>query len=158
MHPIEPTHDPAEIAEVINDAAAVYRGAIPADCWHEPYMPLDELRAEIAAGVQFWGIRRGGRVAAVMGLQRVLDVSLIRHAYTRTEEQGSGLGSALLEHLKRRSDRRLLIGTWKAATWAITFYERRGFRVVSDEEKDRLLRRYWTVPERQIAESVVLSA
>lgn len=158
MHPIEPTHDPAEIAEVINDAAAVYRGAIPADCWHEPYMPLDELRAEIAAGVQFWGIRCGGRLAAVMGLQQVLDVFLIRHAYTRTEEQGSGLGSALLEHLKHRSERRLLIGTWKAATWAITFYERRGFRVVSDEEKDRLLRRYWTVPERQIAESVVLSA
>ncbi len=158
MHPIEPTHDLADIAEVINDAAAVYRGAIPADCWHEPYMPFDELRAEIAAGVQFWGIRRGGRLAAVMGLQQVRDVFLIRHAYTRTAEQGSGLGSALLEHLKRRSERRLLIGTWKAATWAITFYEHRGFRVVSEEEKDRLLRRYWTVPERQIAESVVLSA
>ena len=106
-------------------------------------MPMDELRAEIDAGVQFWGIRRGGRLAGVMGLQ---------------QEQGSGLGSALLEHLRRRSDRRLLIGTWKAATWAIRFYERRGFRVVSDAEKNRLLRRYWTVPERQIQESVVLSA
>ena len=158
MHPIEQTHDLAEIAEVINDAAVVYRGAIPADCWHEPYMPMDELRAEIDAGVQFWGIRRGGRLAGVMGLQQVRDVFLIRHAYTRTEEQGSGLGSALLEHLRRRSDRRLLIGTWKAATWAIRFYERRGFRVVSATEKNRLLRRYWTVPERQIQESVVLSA
>ena len=92
-----------------------------------------------------------------MGLQQVRDVSLIRHAYTRTAEQGSGIGSALLEHLKRQSDRRILVGTWKAATWAIRFYERRGFRVVSDEEKDRLLRRYWTVPERQIEESAVLS-
>jgi GNAT superfamily N-acetyltransferase len=157
VHPIEQTQDLAEIAEVINDAAAAYRGVIPADRWRLPYMPPDELRAEIAAGVQFWGIRRSGRLAGVMGLQRVREVSLIRHAYTRTAEQGGGVGSALLDHLKRRSDRRLLIGTWKAATWAIRFYERRGFRVVSDAEKDRLLRRYWTVPERQIEESVVLS-
>ena len=134
-----------------------YRGAIPADRWHDPYMPMEELRAEIAAGVQFWAIRRGGRLAGVMGLQRVLDVALIRHAYTRTADQGSGLGSALLEHLKRGSDRRMLVGTWKAATWAIRFYERRGFRRVDDAEKDRLLRRYWTVPERQIEDSVVLS-
>ncbi|TAK85082.1 MAG: GNAT family N-acetyltransferase [Betaproteobacteria bacterium] len=121
-------------------------------------MPVGELSAETAAGVQFWGIRRGSRLLGVMGLQRVDDVSLIRHAYTRTAEQGSGVGGALLEHLKRQSDRRLLIGTWKAATWAVRFYERRGFHVVSDAEKDRLLRRYWTVPERQIEESVVLSA
>jgi GNAT superfamily N-acetyltransferase len=158
VHPILPTNDLAEIAEVINDAATVYRGAIPADCWHEPYMPLEELRAEIAAGVQFWGIRSGSRLLGVMGLQRVDDVCLIRHAYTRTAEQGGGVGGALLEHLKRQSDRRLLIGTWKAATWAIRFYERRGFHVVSAAEKERLLRRYWTVPERQIEESVVLSA
>lgn len=158
MHPIQPASDLAEIAVVINDAAAVYRGVIPADCWQEPYMPVDELRAEITAGVQFWGIRGRGRLLGVMGLQRVDDVSLIRHAYTRTAEQGSGVGGALLEHLKRRSDRRLLIGTWKAATWAIRFYEHRGFHVVSDAEKERLLRRYWTVPERQIEESVVLSA
>jgi GNAT superfamily N-acetyltransferase len=157
VHPIEQTQDLAEIAEVINDAATAYRGVIPADRWHVPYMPMEELRAEIAAGVQFRGIRRGGRLAGVMGLQQVRDVSLIRHAYTRTAEQGSGIGSALLEHLKRQSDRRILVGTWKAATWAIRFYERRGFRVVSDEEKDRLLRRYWTVPGRQIEESAVLS-
>jgi GNAT superfamily N-acetyltransferase len=157
VHPIEQTQDLAQIAEVINDAAAAYRGVIPADRWHEPYMPMEELRAEIAAGVQFWGIQHDGRLAGVMGLQQVRDVSLIRHAYTRSARQGSGIGSALLEHLKRQSDRRLLIGTWKAATWAIRFYERRGFRVVSDEEKERLLRRYWTVPERQIEESAVLS-
>ncbi len=158
MHPIEPLHDLAEIAEVINDAATAYRGAIPADRWNEPYMPAEELAAEIAAGVQFWGIRRGSRLLGVMGLQRVDDVWLIRHAYTRSAEQGAGIGGALLEQLKRRAHGRLLIGTWKAATWAIRFYERRGFRVVSEAEKDRLLRRYWTVPERQIEESVVLSA
>ncbi len=157
MHPIEPIHDLAEIAEVINEAAIAYRGVIPADRLHEPYMPMDELRAEIAAGVQFWGIRRGARLSGAMGLQRVLDVSLIRHAYTRTAEQGSGVGSALLQHLARESDRRMLVGTWKAAAWAIRFYERRGFRLVGDAEKDRLLRRYWSVPERQIEESVVLS-
>jgi GNAT superfamily N-acetyltransferase len=158
VHPIEQTADIAAIAEVINDAAAAYRGVIPADRFHEPYMPLAELRAEIDAGVQFWEIRSGERVAAVMGLQRVRDVSLIRHAYTRTEAQGSGFGSALLAHLQRRSKQRLLVGTWKAATWAIRFYERRGFRLVGEDEKNRLLRRYWSVPERQIEESVVLCA
>jgi GNAT superfamily N-acetyltransferase len=155
---MERIQDLAEIAEIVNEAASAYRGVIPADCWQEPYMPMDELRAEIAAGVQFWGIRRAGRVAGVMGLQQVLDVALIRHAYTRSAEQGSGVGGALLEQLKRAADRPLLVGTWKAATWAIRFYERRGFRRVGDEEKVRLLRRYWTVPERQIEESAVLSA
>jgi GNAT superfamily N-acetyltransferase len=135
-----------------------YRGVIPADRWHEPYMPAEELAREMQAGVKFFCARRNGRVIAVMGLQHVADVALIRHAYTRTAEQGSGIGSALLEHLKRQTDRRLLVGTWKAAVWAVRFYERRGFRRVSDEEKARLLRRYWNVPERQIEESVVLTA
>jgi GNAT superfamily N-acetyltransferase len=148
--------DADEICLVVNDAAAAYRGVIPADCWKEPYMPLEEVHEEIAAGVVFWGDRRGGRLAGVMGLQEVLDVALIRHAYTRTSEQGAGVGSALLEHLRQQTDLPLLVGTWKAAAWAVRFYERRGFRLVSDEEKARLLRRYWTVPERQIAESVVL--
>lgn len=146
-----------EICDVINDAAVAYRGVIPADRYHEPYMPLDELRAELEAGVEFFCMRRDGRVAGVMGLQHVADVALIRHAYTRTTEQGSGVGSALLAHLRRQTDRRLLVGTWKAAGWAVRFYERRGFRLVSDEEKVRLLRRYWSVPERQIEQSVVLS-
>jgi len=155
---IECVHEPAAICEVINEAAEAYRGVIPADCWHEPYMPLDELRAELAAGVQFFGIRKDALLVAVMGLQPVADVALVRHAYTRTAHQGAGLGGALLGHLKRQTDRRLLIGTWKAATWAVAFYERRGFRQVTDEEKVRLLQRYWSVPARQVKESVVLTA
>jgi GNAT superfamily N-acetyltransferase len=142
----------------VNDGAIAYRGVIPADRWHDPYMPLDEVRAEMGAGVEFFCVRRDGRVVGVMGLQNVADVALIRHAYTRTADQGKGIGSLLLEHLKRQTDRRLLVGTWKAATWAVRFYERRGFRLVSDDEKVRLLRRYWTVSEPQIDESVVLTA
>jgi GNAT superfamily N-acetyltransferase len=135
-----------------------YRGVIPADRWHEPYMPMEELRAELQAGVRFFCVRRGAHVAGVMGLQQVVDVALIRHAYTLSVEQRSGIGTVLLEHLKTQTDRKLLVGTWKAATWAVRFYERRGFRLVPDEEKVRLLRRYWRVPERQIEESVVLAA
>src|ERR1700694_378846 len=150
--------DADEICLVVNDAATVYRGVIPADRWKEPYMPLEEVLEEIEAGVVFWGDRRGGRLAGVMGLQNVKDVALIRHAYTRTAEQGAGVGSALLEHLRSQADRPLLVGPGKAATWAVKFYERRGFRLVSDEDKVRLLRRYWRVPERQIEESVVLKS
>jgi len=142
---------------VINDAAAAYRGVIPADRWHEPYMPREELLSEIQAGVKFFCIRRDGRVVGVMGLQHVADVALIRHAYTVSSQQHGGVGTLLLQHLKRQADRPLLVGTWKAATWAVRFYERRGFRLVSDEEKERLLRRYWNIPERQVAESVVLT-
>ena len=120
-------------------------------------MPAAELAEEIAAGVVFWGCEEGGRLVAVMGLQDVLDVTLIRHAYTRTDHQGRGLGSALLKHLCELTDRPILIGTWKAATWAIRFYERHGFHLVSEAEKRVLLQRYWTVPERQIQESVVLA-
>jgi GNAT superfamily N-acetyltransferase len=155
---MERIENEAEICAVINDGAAAYRGVIPADRWHEPYMPLEELRAEIAAGVAFWGVRRGGELVAVMGLQQVADVTLIRHAYTRTAAQGQGLGSALLEHLVRQSDRPVLVGTWKAATWAVRFYQSRGFQLMSEQEKEVLLRRYWSIPERQIEESVVLRA
>ena len=142
--------------EVINDGARAYRGVIPADCWSEPYMPAAELRDEIAAGVRFWGYFDGDRLAAVMGIQDVKDVALIRHAYTRTAGQGKGLGGRLLAHLAGHSDRPILIGTWMAATWAIRFYAARGFELVTPAEKERLLKRYWTVSERQIAESVVL--
>jgi N-acetylglutamate synthase-like GNAT family acetyltransferase len=121
-------------------------------------MPIKELLAEISAGVEFFCVRRNGRVAGVMGLQHVADVALIRHAYTLTSEQGAGIGTLLLQHLTKRTDRKLLVGTWKAATWAVRFYERRGFHQVSDEDKVQLLRRYWTVSERQIEESVVLAA
>ena len=146
----------ADILEIVNDAARAYRGVIPADRWHEPYMPEEELRAEMAAGVAFWGCTREGRLAGVMGLQHVQDVALIRHAYTRTAIRGSGVGGALLEHLKREARAPLLVGTWKAATWAVRFYEKRGFVLTSEREKELLLRRYWAIPERQIEESVVL--
>jgi GNAT superfamily N-acetyltransferase len=145
-----------EIGEVINDGARAYRGVIPADRWHEPYMPDDELKRELAAGVAFWGFYEGSRLLGVMGLQPVADVALIRHAYTRTQAQGRGIGSALLEKLKALDTAPLLVGTWKAAAWAIRFYEGRGFTRVPDPEKVRLLKRYWTIPERQVEESVVL--
>jgi GNAT superfamily N-acetyltransferase len=146
------------IHEIINDAAAAYRGVIPADCWHEPYMSFDELRAAIAQGVDFSGFYEGHDLVAVMGLQEVDDVVLIRHAYTRTAQRGRGFGTALLQRLRAGADRPILIGTWRAATWAIRFYEKQGFQlVVPDAAKDGLLRRYWTVPERQSAESVVLT-
>jgi GNAT superfamily N-acetyltransferase len=145
------------ILAIINDGASAYRGVIPADRWKFPYMPAAELAEEIAAGVVFWVGEEGGELIAVMGLQDVADVTLIRHAYTRTSHQGRGLGSALLTHLRAQTSRPILIGTWKAATWAIRFYERHGFRLVSEPEKRSLLQRYWTVPERQIQESVVLA-
>ena len=119
-------------------------------------MALQELRAEIAAGVEFWGIHREGELIAVMGLQPVKDVALIRHAYTRTAAQGLGAGTALLEHLRGQTDRRMLVGTWKAATWAVRFYQKRGFTLTDDRRKEQLLRAYWSIPDRQIEESVVL--
>lgn len=146
----------ADILDIVNDAARAYRGVIPADRWHEPYMAEEELRAEMAAGVAFWGFATQGRLAGVMGLQYVQDVALIRHAYTRTALRGSGIGGALLEHLKRAARAPLLVGTWKAATWAVRFYEKRGFVLASESEKQRLLQRYWSIPERQVEESVVL--
>jgi GNAT superfamily N-acetyltransferase len=145
------------IHEIINDAAQVYKGVIAPDRWHEPYMSRDELRREIEDGVRFWGFEVEGRIVAVMGLQCVKDVALIRHAYTRRTHQQRGYGSALVSHLRERTQLPMLIGTWKAATWAIRFYQRLGFRLVDQDEKDRLLRRYWSVPCRQIEESVVLA-
>ena len=145
------------MADIVNDAAVAYRGHIPADRWHEPYMPLEELRSEIAAGVRFLGVERAGALLGIMGSQEVKDVTLIRHAYVRTSERGHGLGTLLLKQLLATTTRRVLIGTWRAATWAISFYERHGFQVVGDEEKNRLLKRYWTVPDRQIETSVVLA-
>ncbi len=146
------------IYEIINDGAVAYRGVIAADRWHEPYMSREALEREIAAGVMFSAaVDDDGTIVGVMGLQHVKDVTLIRHAYTRTRAQGRGAGSALLQHLREQTSKPVLIGTWKAATWAIRFYERHGWRVVDDAEKVRLLRTYWTVPDRQIEESVVLT-
>jgi N-acetylglutamate synthase-like GNAT family acetyltransferase len=147
---------PAMLA-IINDAAEAYRGIIPADRWHEPYMPEDGLRAEIAAGVVFWGVEEGGRLVGVMGLQDVRDVMLIRHAYVATAARNSGIGSRLLHHLVAQTDRPILVGTWADATWAIRFYAKHGFTLVSPAEKDRLLPTYWSIPDRQIATSVVLA-
>ena len=145
------------ILAIVNAAAEAYRGVIPADRWHEPYMPAAELDAEIAAGVAFWGYEDDGELLGVMGIQPVRDVDLIRHAYVQPAAQGRGLGGALLEHLMASATRRVLVGTWTAADWAIGFYRRHGFVQVDPEEKARLLRTYWTIPERQIETSVVLS-
>jgi GNAT superfamily N-acetyltransferase len=145
------------IDAIVNEAAAAYRGVIPADCWHEPYMPRGELVAEIAAGVEFWGWDDAGALAGVMGLQTVRDATLIRHAYVRTSRQGHGIGGALLTALVARANGPLLVGTWAAAEWAIRFYQRHGFRLVTIDEKERLLQTYWTVPPRQRDVSVVLT-
>ena len=141
---------------IINQAAEAYRGAIPADCWHEPYMPREELESEIAAGVRFWGWDEGGRLAGVMGLQAVKDATLIRHAYVRPARQGRGIGSTLMAALIPRAQGPLLVGTWADATWAISFYQRHRFRLVTPQEKDRLLDTYWTITPRQREVSVVL--
>jgi GNAT superfamily N-acetyltransferase len=145
------------IHAIINDAAQAYKGVIPADCWKEPYMPREELRREIADGVIFWGYEEAGELVGVMGIQPVEDVTLIRHAYVRTARRNQGIGAELLAWLRGRTTRPVLIGTWADAGWAIRFYERRGFRLVSPAEKDRLLRTYWSVPDRQIVTSVVLA-
>ena len=149
--------DLAAIHAIINDAAEAYRGHIPADRWHEPYMAEDELRHEIDAGVVFWGWVGDDRLLGVMGLQDVADVALIRHAYVATAARRTGIGGKLLEFLLHRASRPVLIGTWAAATWAIRFYEKHGFRVVSPAEKERLLRKYWSISDRQIETSVVLA-
>jgi GNAT superfamily N-acetyltransferase len=156
IEPCEPTDLPV-VCEIINDSAQAYKGVIPPDRWHEPYMPKSELESEIAKGVRFFDCRVDGRIVGVMGIQDVKDVTLIRHAYVRTECRGQGIGRALLEQLSQFTRRPVLIGAWKAATWAIRFYEQNGFRLVCEEEKNRLLRTYWTIPDRQIEESVVLA-
>ena len=149
--------DVAAICAIVNDAAQAYYGRIPADRWHDPYMPEDELRGEVEAGVVFWGGEEGGLLLGVMGLQDVGDVALIRHAYVATAAQGRGVGGRLLEFLLANASRPVLVGTWAAATWAIRFYEKHGFTLVSPEEKERLLRKYWTIPDRQMETSVVLA-
>jgi len=150
--------DFAEILAIVNDAARAYRGVIPADRWHEPYMPADELAREIADGVVFWLAEQEGRVAGVMGIQDRGDVALVRHAYVATTAQRGGVGTSLLRRVERLVDKPILIGTWAAASWAIDFYRRNGFTVVTPGEKDRLLRTYWSIPERQIETSVVLAS
>jgi GNAT superfamily N-acetyltransferase len=154
------------ILEIVNEAARAYDGIIPADRYHEPYMPAAELLGEIDAGVEFWAWEEAGAppsvlgvpgILGVMGIQDVKDVTLIRHAYVRPAQQGRGIGADLLARLRAQTARPLLIGTWADAVWAVRFYEKHGFEVVPDEEKATLLRRYWSIPERQIETSVVLA-
>lgn len=142
---------------IINDAAQAYKGVIPADRWNEPYMSREHLRHETDAGVVFWGYEEKGRLIGVMGVQDVRDVTLIRHAYVRTEYRNRGIGGRLISHLKTRLTRPALVGTWAAADWAIRFYEKHGFKLVSWKEKERLLRKFWSIPERQTETSVVLA-
>lgn len=147
----------AAILDIVNSAAEAYRGVIPADRWHDPYMDRHELDAEIAAGVEFWGYETGGILIGVMGIQPVRDVDLIRHAYVRPGTQRRGVGGALLLHLHGLTARRMLVGTWAAADWAIQFYLRNGFVQVSPNRKTELLKTYWTIPDRQVDTSVVLA-
>lgn len=145
------------IDAIVNEAAEKYRGVIPADCWHEPYMSRRELEAEIAAGVRFSGWEEGGVLTGVMGVQTVRDATLIRHAYVRTSQQGRGIGGALLQALTKEVEGKLLIGTWADAAWAIRFYQRHGFQLMPVAEKNRLLGIYWRIPDRQRDTSVVLT-
>jgi len=149
--------DVPAIDAIINEAASAYRGVIPADCWHEPYMKRSDLVAEIAGGVEFWGWDDPGVLVGVMGLQNVREVTLIRHAYVRPSHQGHGVGGALLTRLAAQTAGPLLVGTWASAQWAIRFYERHGFRLVGSEERDRLLGTYWNISLRQRQTSVVLT-
>ena len=143
---------------IINAAADAYRDVIPADQWHDPYMRSHELDVEIAASVDFWGYEADGSLVGVMGIQPVLDVDLIRHAYVLPSKQRLGVGGALLSHLRPLSTRRMLVGTWAAADWAIRFYQRHGFELIEPECGVALLRSYWMIPERQIETSVVLES
>jgi GNAT superfamily N-acetyltransferase len=142
---------------VINDAAQAYKGVIPADRWKTPYMSAEEVKAGIADGVQFYGYKENNELVGVMGIQRVRDITLIRHAYVLTSHQRRGIGEKLLRHLLNLAETPVVLaGTWKAAWWAIRFYEKHGFQLVTDAEKDKLLREYWNIPERQVETSVVL--
>jgi N-acetylglutamate synthase-like GNAT family acetyltransferase len=145
------------ILEIINDAAQAYKGVIPEDRWHEPYMPFEELRNEIENGVIFWGVDHDGQLLGVMGIQDKGEVSLIRHAYVRTQAQKLGIGAKLLRYLESLTEKPILIGTWAAASWAIAFYKKNGYTLVSEETKNRLLRKYWSIPERQVETSAVLA-
>lgn len=145
------------IYEIINDAAEAYRNVIPDDRWHEPYMSRDALSREIRDGIIFWGAERNGQLNGVMGIQDKRDVTLIRHAYVRTGIQKQGIGSLLLHYFERVTEKPILIGTWADATWAISFYQKNGYQLVTSKEKSMLLKKYWMIPDRQIETSVVLA-
>ncbi len=142
---------------IVNDGAQAYAGVIPPDCWAEPYMPREELRAEIEDGVEFWGDEEDGALQGVMGIQLLEEVTLIRHAYVLTGNQRSGIGARLLAHLRTLAQGPVLIGTWADAAWAVHFYQKHGFHLVTHRQKGLLLKRYWKVSARQIETSVVLA-
>ncbi|MDF9409615.1 MAG: Acetyltransferase (GNAT) family protein [Pelotomaculum sp. PtaB.Bin013] len=156
---IRPCHDKdfQTVYSIINDAAQAYKGVIPADRWKEPYMSKNELMREMDKGVVFWGYEADIGLVGVMGIQHIQDVTLIRHAYVRTDSRNQGIGGELLSFLRKQTNRPILIGTWSDAVWAIRFYEKHGFRLVTPDEKERLLKKYWSIPERQIETSVVLA-
>lgn len=145
------------IYEIINDAAQAYRGVIPTDCWHEPYMSRQQLQWEIDDGVRFWGYLDEVLLIGVMGIQDKGEVNLIRHAYVRTNRRNLGIGRQLLKHLEATTDKPILIGTWTDAVWAISFYQKSGYRLLPTDEKNRLLKKYWTISDRQVETSVVLA-
>ncbi len=145
------------IFEIVNDAAQAYKGIIPKDRWHDPYMSSEELRGEIEDGIVFWGMEQDGHLHGVMGIQDKGDVTLIRHAYVRTKSQRLGIGSKLLRNLERITEGPILIGTWATASWAISFYQRHGYILVSEAEKNHLLKKYWSIPDRQVETSIVLA-
>jgi GNAT superfamily N-acetyltransferase len=149
--------DLSALYEAINDAAQAYKGIIPQDRWHEPYMPMEELKSEIAAGVRFWGWESDGQLIGVMGVQDKGEVELIRHAYVKTTKRKQGIGTELLRHIEKLTSKPVLLGTWTDAAWAIAFYEKNGYRRLSRRETGRLLRKYWSIPERQVETSVVLA-
>jgi GNAT superfamily N-acetyltransferase len=150
--------DTPAILRIINAASEKYRGVIPADCFHDPYMSRAELEREISNGVSFWGIDAAdGTLSGVMGVQPVKDVTLVRHAYVSPEHQGKGIGGTLLRHVESLTDRRILIGTWADATWAIRFYQNHGYTLIPADETPALLAHYWTIGPRQVETSVVLS-
>ena len=156
---IRPCRDdePEAILAIVNAAAEAYRDVIPVDRWHEPYMSSEELAGELAAGVEFWGYEENGELVGVIGIQPLSNVDLIRHAYVSPGRQRAGIGGALLEHVVSGATQRILVGTWAAADWAISFYRRHGFELLSRERATELLRTYWTIPDRQIETSVVLA-
>lgn len=149
--------DFGEILRIINDGARAYKGAIPEDRWHDPYMSSEELGREIKTGIIFWGYEEEGNLCAVMGVQDKGGVTLIRHAYVQTSRQNRGIGGQLLRFLESTTPKPILIGTWAAAFWAISFYEKNGYSLLEAAEKNRLLKKYWTIPERQVETSVVLA-
>ena len=149
--------DISKILHVINDASLKYKGVIPDNCWHEPYMSEQELIDEFNNQVRMFGYNHNNKLTGVIGIQTVKDVILIRHAYTLTSCQGKGTGSALLEYLlKKNQNCRLLVGTWRKATWAIRFYEKFGFILHAKEQSTLLLKKYWKIASKQIENSVVL--